>query len=1081
VDIIELDRLELIIEAEARKANAELDKLTGKLNQISTALNGLNTKGLNNLSLGIQQLSSAMSNMSGVKTTDFNRLVNNINKIGAIDQGKLYQISNALRNLVNTVNSMGSVSDDAVRIGELASNISRLGGASAQRAIANLPLLSIALKEFMTTLSTSPFVSQNLINMTNAMANLASQGSKYGSSIKGIAVATNTLTKSQEKAKISSTSLMSAVSKLAFAYFTLKKAIGFISNSIEKSMDYTETINLFQTTYKKIGMETAQDIGMEWGSATADAFAKGFIKDAESFNDMLVNSLGLDPNVMKQYQAIFAQMTNSMGLVAQSSMNIADSFTMLGNDIASLWNIDTADAMKKLQSGLAGQIRPLRSLGIDISQTSLEMTALKYGITDSVVSMSQAAKVQLRWLSIMDQTEVAFGDMAKTIESPKNQLRILSQQWSNLSRSIGNVFLPIVSKLLPYINAIVVSLRKMMDSLAAAMGYELPDYSDSNIYSDLTGDIDGMTDATEDATAAADKLKKSVMSFDNLNILSKGQSSTDTAGEGYSELDDAIQQKTDSYLAKFNEEMSKMNDWSAGLGDKLKPVSDALDELWKSVKPFADNVGNGLQWFYDEVLVPVSEITINETVPEFLYAVQSAIDAINTAIDKFKSSGNDKTFGDFISSMYKLTAGDTGEWFKSIGDAFVALDNFLKNPNFENLLQIFTQGGEAAVKSPLTLPMQTVENTFETLTGFDVEKWYTENVEPWFTAEKWNTTFENVKEAVSTWVGKVVEWFGAIGPSFVKKGKYIIDGIKKGWNDNKEKFIEWVGGLIPNILTWFGNMGSSFIQKGRDIIQGIEDGWAEKAKEFGEWLGGLPKNIGLWFGNLKEKFITKGAAIISGIKKGWNDGVEDFKEWLAKIPGIIFNAVGSVYILFKTKGKDIMDGIKQGWTDGWEDFKTWLATLPSQILGAIGDFYSMGKTLMENFLSGFKSGLTGNSGTGKTSNVGTGVTGSSSTKIKKWAVGGYPTPGELFFARENGIPELVGQMGSRTAVANNTQIEAGIEEASYRGYMRAIMDSRGSTSNQTGPIILKTTDREIARSTNVGNQNLSGRYNVEYA
>jgi len=294
-----------------------------------------------------------------------------------------------------------------------------------------------------------------------------------GSGIKATANSLSGYTKATASAMSGSRSLMSQISRLAFTFYSLKKIIGGVGSAIEKSMDYTETINLFQTTYKKIGMETAQDLGMEWGSETADAYAKGFIKAAEGFNDVLTESLGLDPNIMKQYQAIFAQMTNSMGLMAQSSMNIADSFTMLGNDIASLWNIDTADAMKKLQSGLAGQIRPLRSLGIDISQTSLEMTALKYGIEDTIIDMSQAAKVQLRWLSIMDQTEVAFGDMAKTIDSPKNQLRILSQQWSNLSRSIGNVFLPVVSEILPYINAVVIALREMIDTLATAMGYRL--------------------------------------------------------------------------------------------------------------------------------------------------------------------------------------------------------------------------------------------------------------------------------------------------------------------------------------------------------------------------------------------------------------------------------------------------------------------------------------------------------------------------------------------------------------------------------------------------------------------------------
>jgi hypothetical protein len=183
---------------------------------------------------------------------------------------------------------------------------------------------------------------------------------------------------------------------------------------------------------------------MEMGSAASETFAKGFIERATNFNNRITEALSLDPNLMMNYQAVFAQMANSMNLTADSAQNISESLTLLGNDIASLWNIDTDVAMKKLQSGLAGQIRPLRELGVDISKTSLEMYALKYGITDSVENMSQAAKVQLRWLAIMEQTEVAFGDMAKTLQSPANQLRILQQQWTNLSRSIGNVFLPVL-------------------------------------------------------------------------------------------------------------------------------------------------------------------------------------------------------------------------------------------------------------------------------------------------------------------------------------------------------------------------------------------------------------------------------------------------------------------------------------------------------------------------------------------------------------------------------------------------------------------------------------------------------------
>lgn len=463
---MEIDRLEVLVEAEAKKANAELDKLIGKLNQVS----------------------SAMSKASGLN----------------------------------------------------------LGG-----------------------------------------------GKTSASSIKSATSSLSSYAKSTSTAIIGTRSLTAQLTRLAATFYTVSRAVDFMGNSIKKSMDYVETVNLFQTSFKKIGMETAHELGMDWGSVSADAFAKSFIKEAENFNDLIVDRLSLDPEMMKKYQAVFAQMTNSMGLSAKSSMAISESFTMLGNDIASLFNVDTDVAMKKLQSGLAGQIRPLRELGIDISQTSLEMTALNYGIEDNIKDMSQAAKIQLRWLSVMDQAEVAFGDMAKTIESPANQMRVLSQQWANLSRSIGNVFLPIISTTLPYINGFVIALRGVVDTLAMATGYEIPDYSDSNIYKDITGDIEGIEDAADGATEANDKLKKSIMGFDELNILSSNMSKALSGlgpGKGYKELDDAINQKTVSYMEKWNEEMAKMSNKAKEIAEVIQPKIEDIIGVLDAISPLLEGI-----------------------------------------------------------------------------------------------------------------------------------------------------------------------------------------------------------------------------------------------------------------------------------------------------------------------------------------------------------------------------------------------------------------------------------------------------------------------------------------------------------
>jgi len=606
---MEVDRLEIQVQAEASKAAAQLDKLISKLGNVSSALTSVNTSGLRNFASGVNQLSSAMEKMSGVKTTDFNRVTKGIEKLSTINESALYKSANGIRNFANSLNGISSVSDDAVKIGEIANNISKLGGAKVEKVVTTLPQLSIAFKEFMTTLSTAPNVSENVIRMTNAMSSLASNGSKFSSTVNGLSRAAKTLTRSNNEATTSTnlfgishrnaispvSSLTSQVNKLVGAYFTLRYVLGGITGSINKSMDFNETINLFQTSYKKIGEEAAVKNGMDWGSKSADAYAKAFIDRAQTFNDKLTQALSLDPNTMMNYQAVFAQISSAMGLTANTAENISESFTMLGNDIASLWNINTADAMQKLQAGLTGQVRPLRELGVDITQATLQLTAYKYGIKDSVKDMSQAEKVQLRWLTIMDQSSVAFGDMAKTINSPANQLRVLKQQWENLSRSIGNVFMPIVTTVLPYINAVVIALRNMIDTLATAMGYELPDYTDSNIYTDVTGNINDVTDATDSATKANEKYKKSIMGFDELNILtdngSKSKSSTTNTGGGNPVLDDAIGKKTDSYIDKWNDQIAEMKNKAEDLAAIIQPKIEKFVDFLGQISPLLEGIG----------------------------------------------------------------------------------------------------------------------------------------------------------------------------------------------------------------------------------------------------------------------------------------------------------------------------------------------------------------------------------------------------------------------------------------------------------------------------------------------------------
>lgn len=474
----QVDRLEIEVQAQAQKANTALDGLVSKLEKMSASLSRINAGGIKNMAVGIDRLSASMKSMNGVKTGDFTRLANNIQKIGNANTAGIANTAAALRTISSALTATSGMSDGAAQIANLASSISRLGyktvanattnlpllanglqqfsqqlskisagtGASSAvvqqitdlsnaiakfgyksmtNAITNLPLLANAMTQFMSTLSTAPNVSQNIIQMTQAMANLAAQGAKYGSTIKSMASATNTLTKSQSAfRKTNFNSFMAGITKLTVAFYILRKAIRAAWEPVQQAMDFGETVNLFQTSFKKIGMEAAQDAGMEWGSDAAETYALGFIDRAQDFNNRIVDALSLDPETMMRYQAMFGQIANAMGLATDTAMNMSESLTLLGNDLASLFNTDTAAAMEKLQAGITGQVKPLREWGIDITEATLKNVALEHGITDTVSEMTQAQKAQLRWLAIMDQSSVAFGDMAKTIDNSEELLLV---------------------------------------------------------------------------------------------------------------------------------------------------------------------------------------------------------------------------------------------------------------------------------------------------------------------------------------------------------------------------------------------------------------------------------------------------------------------------------------------------------------------------------------------------------------------------------------------------------------------------------------------------------------------------------
>ena len=274
-----------------------------------------------------------------------------------------------------------------------------------------------------------------------------------------------------------------------------------IWSAIEKSMDYTENMNLFSVAMGE------------------------YAGEAKEYAETVSDAMGIDTSDWIRSQGIFMTMATGFGVAGDRAATMSKNLTQLGYDLSSFYNMDVEDAMLKLKSGLAGELEPLRAIGYDLSQAKLEATALELGIDKTVSSMTQAEKAQLRYYAIMTQVTVAQGDMARTLDDPANQVRVLKSEFNMAAREIGNIFIPALNAILPYVIAVTKVIRNLASNIASLFGYEIPEVDYSGV-SAMGNSAEDTSTALEDATDSAKKLKSYMLGFDELNVINPNEDSS---------------------------------------------------------------------------------------------------------------------------------------------------------------------------------------------------------------------------------------------------------------------------------------------------------------------------------------------------------------------------------------------------------------------------------------------------------------------------------------------------------------------------------------------------------------------------
>lgn len=515
MDNLEIRGLEFQIKENSDSAVASLGRLEKALSSLKTATSGgasgvrtaakqiaaLNTalSGAGAVGQKLKSIAAGLQAISDVGTVKIPKsLGNNLQSLGTALSGisdgdidRLYNVADALRPLselesahmrsyINQLSAFPDVVRElrAADIDEFSNQMTRL--ANALRPFAT------EMQHVADGFSAMPSRIQRLITTTEQYNNTVNKGatqtSRFGISLKNI--------------------------KTAAVMAGIRQLYGSISKMIVASNSYQEDLNLFTVAMGQ------------------------YAEEAQEYAESVSKVAGIDPGKWMRNQGVFNTLLSGFGSVADRSYLMSKNLTQLGYDISSFFNISVEESMQKLQSGISGELEPLRRLGYDLSQAKLEQTALTLGIEKSVSAMTQAEKAELRYYAIMTQVTEAQGDMARTLESPANQLRVFKAQLEMTARSIGNIFIPILMKLLPIAIAIVNAIRKLADAIAKLFGFELSDIDTSGV-KNLASGAEDTAAGLDDATSAAKELKKSVMGFDELNILN-GNTASGSGSAGVS-------------------------------------------------------------------------------------------------------------------------------------------------------------------------------------------------------------------------------------------------------------------------------------------------------------------------------------------------------------------------------------------------------------------------------------------------------------------------------------------------------------------------------------------------------------------
>lgn len=939
---------------------------TGKIISLGTALQSMtgsgNIKISSALPKNITELGTALSTLDVSNIGKLSTLASSLKPLGEIGKAQMTSFINQLKKLPDV--------------------IQELEKADIDKFTQQMKDLAEAMKPFADEMNK---VSSGFSAFPSRIQRLITSTEQYNGTVRRATSSTNAFEKALKN-----------LSLVAVARWISKE----MGNAISKAAEYQEDLNLFTVSMGQ------------------------YAEEAYNYAQKVSEIVGIDPAEWMRNQGVFNTIITGFGVAGDKAAFMSKNLTQLGYDIASFYNLDFASAMQKVQSGIAGELEPMRRLGYDLSVARLEQERLNLGIDKSVSAMTQAEKSQLRYYAMMTQVTQVQGDMARTLEQPANMLRVLKAQFEQCARAIGSLFIPILVKVLPFAIAVANALREIVAAIAGLFGVTLqaPDWGDS--FGGATAGSGAIADNMDSAAGSAKELKRYLAGFDELNVLPDQNQGGGGSGAGVGGGDLGLDLPGYDFLK--NAVTTQIDEWKKKLEPLVFFVKDNLQEILKLIGTIgvallawrlSNDFLNGIMSLKTLANAGLS-IPLTIAAGAILSATGFKIEfsGIKDAIEKQLNGFN---FAEIVLGGLAGTAG-AGLLGKGIGQLIV------KAFGESAVAKAITAGGGtistgligaaiggivAGVPMFVTGVYDAIVNGLNVLNGLLIPAGST------LAGASVGAIIGSLGGPIGTGIGAII---GLVVGGLTDLGILIY----QKWDEISAFFAPVAGWFDSNVIQpisgFFSGLWAGIVKTFSPAVTWFSDLWKSVSQTFEDvfydirvLVSGTWETIKIVWGIASDWFGTNVATPISTLFSSLWSGITEWASntWTSICNGFLtaYNYIYSGFIL---------------------PLRSAVVTVFDGLVGAVKVALNGAISLLNSALSWMFSGINGILSSLRNFSIAgyspfAGLREISIPKIPMLANGGFVDQGQLFIAREAGA-EMVGSIGRRTAVANNDQIVEGI-------------------------------------------------------